>query len=230
MANYITYFSKQTDYETFKNSGDFVTPNVSFVEENQTLYYRGLDGTTFETIADFDFNTDVNNIPSKTMVFYYFNTGESGDVQLFQTTHKNRAGWKNATMRVNGKSVTPTMTLQMEKYKWYKVELTTTSFETLFTSQDAYSSFLDNYGQEIKYLKRVYFPNDFSTSNSFPANSFAKYKYNIEVVVPYIINTGFTTNSNKQYIHLYADTKKQKYLTNLKKEATVYDISTLPNL
>ena len=52
MANYINYFNKRTDYETFKNTEGFITPNVSFIEENQTLYYIGLDGKSFETKAD----------------------------------------------------------------------------------------------------------------------------------------------------------------------------------
>ena len=52
MANYINYFNKKSDYEFFKNTEEFITPNVSFIEENQTLYYIGLDGKTFETKAD----------------------------------------------------------------------------------------------------------------------------------------------------------------------------------
>lgn len=230
MANYITYFNTLAQYTAFKNSEDFVTPNVSYVEENQTLYYTGFDGSTIETNTDYNFNTDVDNIPSKTMIFYHLNTGETGEKQIFETTHQNRVGWQNATMKVNGNTVTPTMTLTMEKNKWYKVEITTSDFTTLFTSQGAYKSFIDNYGHEITTLKRVYFPNDFSSSNNFPANSFSNYNYKIQIVVPYNINSGFTTNSNKQLIHLYVDKANQKYLTNLANEATIYDIAELPSL
>lgn len=37
---YLKIFEKNNNYETFKNSPEYITPNVSLIEENESLYYE----------------------------------------------------------------------------------------------------------------------------------------------------------------------------------------------
>ena len=37
---YLKLFNNTADFESFKNSDDFITPNVSLIEENNTLFYN----------------------------------------------------------------------------------------------------------------------------------------------------------------------------------------------
>lgn len=68
MKEYIKLFNNHTQYETYKNSADFVTPNVSYCRQQDEVHYH-----EFEYIVYFDnfVSSDVNIIDSDTQEVLY---------------------------------------------------------------------------------------------------------------------------------------------------------------
>lgn len=57
---YLKRFSENSQYETFKNGSDFITPNVSFVIEDNLVHYNAAPPYDFEIIINSNMLTDAS--------------------------------------------------------------------------------------------------------------------------------------------------------------------------